>query len=282
MSFGQFKIILDKFPYVKTLSLTGSGEPFLNKDIFNMIKYAKTKSINTVITTNGTLMDEMVCRKIVDSGLNWLCISLDGPDKSICERIREGLNFELVVDNIRRLIEARDKCNKRIPDLGISFLLLEENMDSLVDMISFLKSMGIYRLRVRSPFKKSIGELSKKNQTRNFINNTIKLREILSRASRTAKDAGIEFNYANVPDKTSVRRCEKPWLSPSISVDGHVMPCCLRELDATNINFGNIYEKPFMGIWNSMQYKELRRKLNSKKIPKSCLDCRERFNTIKI
>ncbi|MDP8297408.1 MAG: hypothetical protein RAP41_04410, partial [Candidatus Orphnella occulta] len=40
MSFGQFKIILDKFPYVKTLSLTGSGEPFLNKDIFNMIKYA--------------------------------------------------------------------------------------------------------------------------------------------------------------------------------------------------------------------------------------------------
>ena len=45
MTLNEFKIILSQFPDLKKIHLHGIGEPFMNKDFLNMIKFAKQKKI---------------------------------------------------------------------------------------------------------------------------------------------------------------------------------------------------------------------------------------------
>ena len=42
----------------RKVSLNGLGETFLNKEIFEMIEYIKSKNIGLVTSTNGTLLRE--------------------------------------------------------------------------------------------------------------------------------------------------------------------------------------------------------------------------------
>jgi MoaA/NifB/PqqE/SkfB family radical SAM enzyme len=67
LSFNNFKRLLDSgnFRYV---GLHGWGEPLLNQQLFEMVKYAESKGVFTNLTTNGTLIREKI-DSIFDSGL---------------------------------------------------------------------------------------------------------------------------------------------------------------------------------------------------------------------
>ena len=60
-----------------------------------MIKYAKSKGvIDIMLHTNGTVMDEDLAKKIVNSGLDRIIFSLDSITKEIYEKIRVNAKFE--------------------------------------------------------------------------------------------------------------------------------------------------------------------------------------------
>ena len=59
--------------------LTG-GEPLLRPDIFEIAAYGTGKGLRMVMATNGTLVDEAVARKMIESGIQRVSISIDGKD----------------------------------------------------------------------------------------------------------------------------------------------------------------------------------------------------------
>ncbi len=59
--------------------LTG-GEPLLRPDIFEIASYGTRKGLRMVMATNGTLVDEAVVRRMIESGIQRVSISIDGPD----------------------------------------------------------------------------------------------------------------------------------------------------------------------------------------------------------
>src|SRR6516165_2906864 len=61
------------------LVLSG-GEPLFRKDMFALARYATDKGLRAALATNGTLVTKPVARKIVDSGVKRVAISLDGAD----------------------------------------------------------------------------------------------------------------------------------------------------------------------------------------------------------
>src|SRR5271170_2095069 len=61
------------------LVLSG-GEPLFRKDIFQLARYGTDKGLRVALATNGTLVTKQVARKIVDSGVRRVAISLDGAD----------------------------------------------------------------------------------------------------------------------------------------------------------------------------------------------------------
>jgi len=81
MDFDLYKKIIDECAEYNLYSIRLSlrGESFLNKHIYDMIKYAKEKGIKEVSSlTHGGFLDEEKFERLIDLGLDWLTISFDG------------------------------------------------------------------------------------------------------------------------------------------------------------------------------------------------------------
>ena len=67
--------------------LTG-GEPLLRADIFEIASYGTQKGLRMVMATNGTLLDDSVVRRMIDSGIQRVSVSIDGPDAGSHDEFR--------------------------------------------------------------------------------------------------------------------------------------------------------------------------------------------------
>ena len=114
MSLETFKTISSKFkPYIERirfLSLHGCGEPLLDKNLSEKIKYAKDIGFKEVgFTSNCNALTEKTAKKLLEAGLNCIIPSIDGLTKEVHETIRPRTNYEQTVKNVRYFIEHRDK-----------------------------------------------------------------------------------------------------------------------------------------------------------------------------
>lgn len=120
------------------LKLSWRGEPMLHKKFIEMIQYAKRRGILEVTTlTNGTLMDEAMCRAIVDSGLDQIVISIDGFTKNTFEKIRVGADYDEVFNNVETLIKVRGKARK--PFIRLQYTESETNKHETTEFFNFWK-----------------------------------------------------------------------------------------------------------------------------------------------
>jgi radical SAM protein with 4Fe4S-binding SPASM domain len=111
MDFDLFKKIIDECKKFNLYSIRLSfrGEAFVNKDIFDMIKYAKNNGIKEISTlTHGGYLDEEKFEKLIDLDLDWLTISFDGIGKTY-EKIRYPLKFDDAVKKIKNFTEIKKR-----------------------------------------------------------------------------------------------------------------------------------------------------------------------------
>jgi radical SAM protein with 4Fe4S-binding SPASM domain len=83
------KDIIDQIAEVSSpiLVLSG-GEPLFRSDIFELARYGTDCGLRVALATNGTLVAKEVARKIVDSGVKRVAISLDGADAATHDKFR--------------------------------------------------------------------------------------------------------------------------------------------------------------------------------------------------
>jgi len=113
MDFDLFKKIIDECARYNLFSIRLSlrGEAFLNKNIFDMIKYAKNKGIKEVSTlTHGGFLDAEKFEQLIDLNLDWLTISFDGVGETY-NKIRFPLTFEDSVNKIKEFQKIKKRRN---------------------------------------------------------------------------------------------------------------------------------------------------------------------------
>ena len=97
--------IIDQIAEVSSpiLVLSG-GEPLFRSDIFQLARYGTDKGLRVALATNGTLVTKQVARKIVDSGVKRVAISLDGADAATHDMFR-GIPgaFDAAITGFRNL-----------------------------------------------------------------------------------------------------------------------------------------------------------------------------------
>lgn len=128
MDMVLFRHILDQFDDANRLwgvKFSYRGEPLLNKNIPEMIRYAKSRGVLDVyFNTNAMLLTENICCEIIEAGLDRISISIDGTDRCSYESVRIGAKFDTVVRNIETLLEIRDKMHSLIPKVRIQTVRL--------------------------------------------------------------------------------------------------------------------------------------------------------------
>lgn len=118
MPLSLFKKIIDDisvFPNkLKVLRVNGQGEPLLNKDITEMIRYAKSKGVADFIETitNGSRLNPQFNRQLIESGINRVRISVEAVSaEGYYEIAGVKIDFEKFLENIRDLHErSGDAC----------------------------------------------------------------------------------------------------------------------------------------------------------------------------
>src|SRR5829696_1185166 len=115
MPLAMFERLLADLPDLRQVTLQGLGEPLLAPDLLAMIRHAKARGVRVGFNTNATLLTQRKARSLIDSGVDWLHVSLDGADAQTFESIRSGASFETVCANLAGLNNLKQQLGKRTP-----------------------------------------------------------------------------------------------------------------------------------------------------------------------
>lgn len=79
LGFSDFKRVFDQVKeYTFFVWLYNWGEPFLCKDIFKIIRYCHQNNVGVKIDSNLNLQTESILKKIVNTQVDYLSLSIDG------------------------------------------------------------------------------------------------------------------------------------------------------------------------------------------------------------
>ena len=118
-----------------TIILTG-GEPLMRDDIFDIIEYGQKKGLRLVIAINGTLLDEAKARRMKESGIMRVSMSLDGKDAGSHDSFR-GVDGSF--DSVMRAA-------KILTTVGLPFQInttvTRLNVNDLEEIYALVKNIG--------------------------------------------------------------------------------------------------------------------------------------------
>ena len=114
MSMKIFKKIIDELEgNVEAITFASRGEPTLNKNFPDMLKYVNNKFLGLKLNTNASLLNEKLIHTLLSSSLQTIVFSIDEKDKESYEKIRINGNFDKVIKNLELFNKIRDKHYKR-------------------------------------------------------------------------------------------------------------------------------------------------------------------------
>jgi MoaA/NifB/PqqE/SkfB family radical SAM enzyme len=274
MPFEDFRRLLDAMPNVEEVVLQGIGEPLLAPDIFEMIEHASGQGRMVEFNTNATLLTRRVARRLIDSGLDRLHISLDGATPETYEFVRRGSDWHRVVANIRGLAELVRESGGQRPQLSLVIVLMRRNFHELPALVELAASLG-----VREVFAQNLSHDFSDVPTPEYaeIADYVDEQTILAlppgeveavfQAARAAADrVGVDLRLPEREEAGSPLTrdgqpgCEWPWRGGYTTYDGRVLPCCM-VMGSDRVVLGDLKEKPFAEIWTDAPFREFRRGL---------------------
>ncbi|MDP4266860.1 MAG: radical SAM/SPASM domain-containing protein [Bacteroidota bacterium] len=258
MQFDLFKKAIDElYQNLIYLLLYFQGEPYLNKNFFDFVKYAASKKIYTSTSTNGHFLDKNNCIKTIESGLDKLIISLDGTTQDSYSAYRKGGDLKKVIEGIENLVNIKRSMKSPTPHIVIQFLVLGSNESEISIARQLSKNLGVDEFSLKSA------------QIYNYENGN-DLIPTIDKYSRYRKTKNGRFEIKN----KLKNKCWKMWSSAVITWDGYVVPCCF-DKDST-YTLGNLNENSFIEIWKNAKANVFRNKiLKLRKEIDICKNCSE-------
>lgn len=281
--------------------LTG-GEPFLHREILDVLKHIKSAGLYVTINTNGVLL-EKYADAIVDLDVDHIIVSIDGPPE-IHDRIR-GVpgTYDRALEGIRRIQALRNKRGAITPQIRANCTISEKNQDTLLEMVYlcereirpdllnfchlvFYKEETIDKHNRLFPKAFSGDPVTPGFQTsapkgEYYIpkTNGLNSRHIaddVRRIMNLKKTFPIAFvpplaadqvePYYSNPDHAFSDRCMNPWKRVEIRPNGAVESCL-------HYYIGDIRTQPFREIWNGEKMKAFRKTIKAGGLFPACQRC---------
>ncbi len=239
--------------------LTG-GEPLLRDDIFDIAKYGTEKGLRMVMAPNGTMVDKVNAKKMKESGIQRVSISLDGYKKESHDSFR---GVEGAFDGAIRGIEA-------IKDAGVEFqintTITKTNLDEIPKILTLAEELGavahhIFLLVPTGRGKYIVDqEIDAKEyeKTLHWFYHQQKHTKLQLKATcaphyyrilrQEAKKENKEVNFKSFGLDAVTRGCLAGTGFCFVSNIGEVQPCGFLDLKC-----GDIRQQSFSEIWNNSE-----------------------------
>ncbi len=124
------------------LAVTG-GEPLLRKDLFELMKYAKSLGYNWGITSNGILIDKEMVKNMEAAQMYSISVSIDGLKETHEEFRHVKGSWEKIINGLKLMLKS-----KVIQVVQVTTVVNKKNIDQLEDIYKLLYKIGIRHWRV--------------------------------------------------------------------------------------------------------------------------------------
>lgn len=232
------KVIEEAREYLEFAVPYGAGEPLLNRQIFDMIRFCRERQVSIGISTNGTLNDAEHNRKLLQSGLDYIIFAFDGATKESYEKYRKGAKFEETRDKILEFLRMKQEMRSSIFTI-VQMVRLKDNATEVDAFRKMWNIPGVDQVRI--------------------------------------KEDELQFDGVGIPrPKEMIKRrnpCHYLWQGPVyIHHDGSVFPCCYMWRGEP---LGNANREPVAEIWNNGKMQQLREAHLKGKIDayRDCVNC---------
>ena len=119
------------------------GEPYLNPDFLNMVKYASQKKIYTATSTNAHYLNDENAKYTIESGLDRLIISIDGTTQEVYQQYRIGGKLEKVIEGAKNIMKWKKALKSKTPFVIFQFLVVKPNEHQIEDVKKLAKEIGV-------------------------------------------------------------------------------------------------------------------------------------------
>jgi radical SAM protein with 4Fe4S-binding SPASM domain len=234
------------------------GEPYLNPQFLDMVKYAASKRIYTATSTNAHYLNDANAQKTIESGLNRLIISIDGTTQEVYQQYRIGGQLNKVLEGAKNMVKWKREMKSKTPFIIFQFLVVKPNEHQIEDVKKLAAEIGVDDVWFKTA------------QVYDYENDPHQLIPTNDKYSRYRKNNKQETTVKN----TLQNHCWRLWHAPVITWDGLVVPCCF-DKDAQH-QLGDLKGRPFKEIWQNGKYTSFRKKImQSRKNIDICANCSE-------
>ncbi len=243
-------------------------------DLMSMIAEARRRGIVVGFNTNATLLTRDKAAELVDAGLGWLHISVDGATAETYESIRDRAVFHRVTANVAGLIEVMGEKAAVTPLLRVVFVAQRSNYRELPALVRLVAEWGIPELRVQNlshDFSDtdpagSFAEIRRYAVAEALWGNAHDdARRVFARSAGLASELGVRLRLPEVEAPAAARGvgtpgCDWPWRSAYVTHDAKVQPCCMI-MGTDRAVLGDAGREDFAAIWRNDVYTEFRQRL---------------------
>jgi radical SAM protein with 4Fe4S-binding SPASM domain len=257
LKFDDFAKLIDEIKdtgfYVQ---LFFQGEPYINKQLPEMIRYAQERKVYISISTNGHFITEKNVDYILENAPDKLIFSMDGLDEESYQQYRIGGTFAQADAGLKALTRRKRELKKRLPYVELQFIVMKQNEKQLEDVVKYGKESGVDKVVFKtmqiSSYENAVKFLPTNPKYRRYIveDNNFRIRNVLQ------------------------NHCFALWRTSVITWDGRVVPCCF-DKDA-KFEAGQLNGKSFNEIWHSKELNKFRKSILQDRAGISmCTNCTE-------
>ena len=260
LKFDDFTRLIDQIKdtgfYVQ---LFFQGEPYINKNLPEMISYAQEKKVYISISTNGHFITEKNVDYILENAPDKLIFSMDGLDEKSYQQYRIGGTFEQADAGLRALTGRKRELKRKLPFVELQFIVMKQNENQLEDVVKYGKECGVDKVVFKTM------QISSYDNAIKFLPSNPKYRRYI-----------VENNSFRIRNSLK-NHCFALWRTSVITWDGRVVPCCF-DKDA-KFEAGQLNGRIFKEIWHSKELNEFRNSILQERAGVSmCTNCTEGLN----
>jgi MoaA/NifB/PqqE/SkfB family radical SAM enzyme len=248
LSLDCFKRYFDPHaPYLFEVYLHNWGESLMNPQLFDMVRHAQASNVGTNLSSNLVIATPEHLDAMVDSGLEYLVVSLDGVDQSSYEPYRVRGEFDRVVSNMSDLLRRRAARGSKTPVVEWQYIVMKHNEHRVAEAQAMADKLGVDLIRfipVGLPYE----------ERRNWPQMAAQWYPT-SLQGMAGDHAGSEQQFGQ---GTRPEPCFYLYRSMVVNADGGVSPCCI--VHRQDRDFAQLDERfdDVMAVWNNDRFRSAR------------------------
>jgi radical SAM protein with 4Fe4S-binding SPASM domain len=259
------------------VSLSGTGEPLLNRQFPEHLAWALSHGLKVFFTTHGHLLsrhlDHVVGKDIV------ITVSMDASTEGTYLR-RRGTSWSDLLQNLRALQDAKAAAGTHLPELHFNFVAASDNVEDLPGLVDLAAEVGatVVTCFHRVCFTEEAYQLYSLHAQQERFD------AVLVKAVERARATGVFLAQPGTFDGTiPMHEAAADYLAgtqddfhchwiesiTTINWNGIVQSCCFSD----RMLMGNMAHDTFEDVWNGPEYRALRLSHARNVYPQACREC---------